>query len=77
MRTKHGLLDFMERNSVCIAAIQETWLAKQELHHLSSLSASYCANGTAKINYEDGLTSCRNLGGVAFIWNNSYMIAFL
>ena len=77
MRTKHGLLDFMERNSVCIAAIQETWLAKQELHHLSSLSASYCAYGAAKIDYEDGLTSGRNSGGVAFIWNNSVHDLFL
>jgi exonuclease III len=69
-RTKHGIYEFLKKENIDILAVQETWLAKQELCQLN-ISSSYCTFGAAKTDYEAGFTCGRNSGGVAFIWHNA------
>ena len=54
---------------VGIICLQETWLAKQELGRLNSLSDSYHGIGAACVDYEAGLARGRNHGGVAILWH--------
>ena len=76
-RSKNGILNFLAESNIHVAAIQETWLAKQELDSLNSLSNSFNAFGISKINYENGLTVGRNSGGVAFLWSKQLHNEFI
>lgn len=60
--------DYLTANSLHILALQETWLAKQELHLLNAFE-NYDSFGVSKTDYESCLSVGRNSGGVAILWN--------
>ena len=54
-----------------IIFLQETWLAKQKLSYLTTISSTHYAFGISAINYESGLLVGRPLGGTAILWDKS------
>ena len=67
--------NFLNTNSIHVLALQETWLAKQELHLLNAF-VDYDAFGVSKTDYESSLPVGRNSGGVAFLWNQALTSTF-
>jgi exonuclease III len=66
LSSKSGIKELLQ--DVQVLALQETWLAKQELHYLNFLD-NYDSFGISKTDYSNGLFPGRNSGGVAFLWN--------
>ena len=54
-----------------IILLQETWLAKQNLCSLSTISENHYACGIAVVDYESGLQIGRPHGGTAILWDKS------
>ena len=75
-RAEGGIYDLLITRDIKILALQETWLAKQELHSLNVFD-NYDSFGISKTDYEDGVTVGRNSGGVAFLWNRCLLKDFL
>ena len=55
--------------------LQETWLAKQQLHFLSSIHDDFLFVGTSCMDLEDGVMTGRPHGGTAVLWKKS-LIAY-
>ena len=52
-----------------IILLQETWLAKQNLDFLNSISNQHYSYGISSFSYETKLHSGRPYGGTAILWN--------
>ena len=50
---------------------QETWLAKQNLSYLTTISSTHYAFGISSIKYESGLLVGRFHEGTAILWDKS------
>lgn len=51
--------------------LQETWLAKQNLDRLTTISEQHYSYGTYSVDYEDGLCAGRPHGGTAILWSKT------
>ena len=51
-----------------VICLQETWLAKQLMYHLSNVNNSFYAVGTFSFDYQDGLLKGRPHGGTAILY---------
>jgi exonuclease III len=65
------LLNIINDEELDIICLQETWLAKQDLWVLNSLSSNFSGTGCTSTNYEDGFIHGHPPGGVAIMWKNS------
>ena len=54
-----------------VILLQETWLAKQQLHSLSSIHDDFLFVGTSCMDLEDGVMTGRPHGGTAVLWRKS------
>ena len=54
-----------------IIVLQETWVAKQNLSFLSTVSETHHAFGISSVDYETGLFVGRPYGGTAILWDRS------
>ena len=54
-----------------IIVLQETWVAKQNLSILSTVSKTHHAFGISSVDYETGLFVGRPYGGTAILWDRS------
>ena len=54
-----------------VILLQETWLAKQQLHSLSSIHDDFLFVGTSCMDLEDGVMTGRPHGGIAVLWRKS------
>ena len=51
--------------------LQETWLAKQQLHFIRSIHDDFLFVGTSCMDLEDGVMTGRPHGGTAVLWKKS------
>ena len=54
-----------------VILLQETWLAKQQLHFLSFIHDDFLFVGTSCMDLEDGVMTGRPHGGTAVLWRKS------
>ena len=54
-----------------IIFLQETWLPKQKLETLASISPTHNGAGTCNVDYQDNYVIGRPYGGTAVLWNKS------
>ena len=54
-----------------VILLQETWLAKQQLHSLSSIHDDFLFVGTSCMDLEDGVMTTRPHVGTAVLWRKS------
>ena len=54
-----------------VILLQETWLAKQQLHSLSSIHDDFLFVGTSCMDLEDGVMTGRPHGDTAVLWRKS------
>lgn len=62
------LNNLLRDGNISIIALQEIWLAKQELDSLQSINELYNGAGVAKIDFTQGHLHGRKSGGVAYLW---------
>ena len=54
-----------------IIVLQETWVAKQNLSILSTVSKTHHAFDISSVDYETGLFVSKSYGGTAILWDRS------
>ena len=59
-------------NNYDIVALQETWLAKQELHMCNSLHDEFLSLGVASVDYSTGILQGRPFGGVSVFYRKRF-----
>ena len=79
LRVEHSAADVTRRLVVdallkeCdILCLQETWLAKKDLHNLSTLHKDFHGVGESTTDLSTKIVQGRIPGGVAVFWNKKY-----
>ncbi|VVD01206.1 unnamed protein product, partial [Leptidea sinapis] len=54
-----------------VIALQETWLAQDELRFLNSIYSRFSSTGTSAVDTSTGLLRGRKYGGTALLWNRN------
>ena len=67
----------VEIGRIKIVFLQETWLSKQQLNKLSTISNHHYSSGISGLNYEDRFKLGRPYGGEAIPWNKSLQASII
>ena len=73
--SSHDIQELCKINQIVF--LQETWLSKQQLNKLSTISNHHYSFGTPGLSYEDGFKLGRPYGGEAILWNKSLQASII